>query len=216
MNRGVEVPQRPSPASPAPRGPRHLRTSSSDYDPLHQRPLTERSPRIMDRRSPRITQSDPANHKKLRTRITDLETQLAQAQHELKSLKHQLSSAKKQAQEELNKKPTTDTKSRDRPDNGVPDEINPETDVFEVHVEKLLVESKDESSQSEVTEAEKTSSCDEAASKNEDINHYKAMVEEKEKEKQVIIEENQTLKQQLEEAKSQDATARSKEEELAA
>ncbi|KAK9688659.1 hypothetical protein RND81_09G001800 [Saponaria officinalis] len=231
--RGVEVPQRPSPAGPTPRGPRHLRTSSSDSDPLHQRPLTERSPRIMDRRSPRITQSDPANQKKLGTRITDLETQLVQAQHELKSLKHQLTSAKKQAQEELNKKPTTvrkvvkrekpqtvtkiqDTKSRDSPDNEVPDEINPETDVFEVPVEKLLVESKDESSQSEVTEAEKPSSCDEVASKNEDIDHYKAMVEEKEKEKQVIIEENQTLKQQLEEAKSEAAAARTKEEELAA
>ncbi|KAK9740404.1 hypothetical protein RND81_03G032600 [Saponaria officinalis] len=217
MNRGVEVPQRSSPARPTPRGPRHLRTSSSDSDPLHQRPLTERSPWIMDRQSLRITQSDPANQKKLGNRITDLETQLAQAQHELKSLKHQLSSAKKQAQEELNKKPTTvrkvvkhekpqtitkiqDTKSRDSPDNGVPDEINPKTDVFEVHVEKLLVESKDESSQSEVTESEKSSSCDEAASKNEDINHYKAM----------------TLKQQLEDKKSQDATARSKEKELAA
>ncbi|XP_074319199.1 interactor of constitutive active ROPs 4-like [Silene latifolia] len=225
--RGAEVLQRPSPTGPTPRGPRHLRTASSDSDPLHQRPMTERSPRILDRRSPKGSQSDPipVHQKKLGTRITDLETQLVQAQHELKNLKHQLSSAeaaKRRAQEELNKKgiakkPTVVRKvvkrvtkiqernSRDSPDNEV-------SDVFEVPAEKMLMESKETHSLkecSELREEEKPSSCNEVGLKKEDVvvEQFKAMVDEKEK-------ENQTLKQQLEEANSKVAAGQSKEEEL--
>lgn len=89
----------------SPRGPSQLRTSSSDSDPLaqHHRPRTERSPKVgADRRSPRGTQVETVNQKKLGTRIADLESQLGQAQEELKCLKNQL--AKKADQEQLEKK----------------------------------------------------------------------------------------------------------------
>nr|XP_023905366.1 interactor of constitutive active ROPs 4-like [Quercus suber] len=101
-SRGTDKPLRQSP-----RGPNPLRTSSSDSDSLHHRPITDRSPKLGDRRSPRGAQSDPVSQKKLGTRIADLESQLGQAQEELKILKDQLASAeaaKKEAQEELEKK----------------------------------------------------------------------------------------------------------------
>ncbi|XP_021764668.1 interactor of constitutive active ROPs 4-like [Chenopodium quinoa] len=249
--KGTEGPQRPPPTI---KNPRHLRTSSSDSDPLHHRSITERSPRIGDYRSPRGTQSEPVYQKKLGTRITDLETQLVQAQHELKSLKHQLSSAeaaRKQAQEELHKKgsikkqvttrkvvgrakPTAiaaipKNNSRDKPGDEVPEVVDLETDVFEVPVEKMLVEPKTEvshcsvgedvketkSEDSSISEPEKPSLCDEAVSKNEEMDQIRAEMEEKEKEKQVVIEENQALKMQLDEAKSEIDMAQKREEEMA-
>ncbi|XP_010694565.2 interactor of constitutive active ROPs 4 [Beta vulgaris subsp. vulgaris] len=245
-----EGPQRPSSTI---RGSRHVRTSSSDSDPLH-RSITDRTPRLSDHRSPRGTQSDPLNQKKLGTRIMDLETQLGLAQHELKSLKHQLSSAeaeRKHAQEELHKRgskkeatvrkavrrvkptPVAETRkrnSRDKPGDDAPEEIHRETDVFEVPVEKMLVESKAELSHcsvedlkdtksldSSISEPEKPPLCveDEADSKSEEIDQMRAVLEEKVKELQVVIEENETLKKQLNEAKSEIALACSREEEMA-
>ncbi|XP_057540284.1 interactor of constitutive active ROPs 4 [Amaranthus tricolor] len=227
--KGAEGPQKPSPTRA--RAPRHLRTSSSNSDPLHHRPMTDKSPRIG-------TQSDPPAHKKkLGTRITDLETQLVQAQHELKSLKHQLSSAetaKKQAQAELHKKGSkiqTVTKprsvveirkkvSRGECDYEVP--VSRETDVFEVLVEKKLVEDdvKEMKSQdsliSEEPEKEKVSLCDEAVSRNEELDRLRALIDEKENQMRGVIEENDTLKKELDEAKSSIALDRTREEEMAA
>lgn len=162
LNRGSEVPQRPSP-----RVPLHLRTSSSDSDPLHNRPITDRSPKLGDRRSPRGTQSDPVNQKKLGTRIADLESQLGQAQEELKNLKEQLASAeaaKKEAQEQLEKKtkkPVVEEIPEKHPPKGIQesnekdsspsdevvDDVQQEPDVFEVPVEKMTVEPKVETSE---------------------------------------------------------------------
>ena len=159
------MPQRPSP-----RGPPHLRTSSSDSDPSHHRPITDRSPKIGDRRSPRGAQSDPVHQKKLGTRIADLESQLGQAQDELKNLKDQLASAeaaKKEAQEKLEKKAkkpvvqetveknppkeeAQESNDRDsKPSNEVAEDILEleETDVFEVPVEKMTIEPKLETTQ---------------------------------------------------------------------
>ncbi|KAF3439945.1 hypothetical protein FNV43_RR18223 [Rhamnella rubrinervis] len=159
------MPQRPSP-----RGPHPLRTSSSDSDPLHHRPITDRSPKLGDRRSPRGAQSDPLNQKKLGTRLADLESQLGQAQEELKVLKEQLASAeaaKKEAQEELEKKikrpvvpessdiqnkhPPTEILESNNTDSSLSDEVvddnQRETDVFEVPVEKMTVEPKIETGQ---------------------------------------------------------------------
>lgn len=143
------------------RGPPQLRTSSSDSDPIHHRPISDRSPKIGDRRSPRGSHSDPVNQKKLGTRIAGLETQLDQAQVELKILKEQLASAeaaKREAQEQLEKKTTkpidekrshpTETEefnktNSDMGHEGDGDNNNQqETDVFEVPVEKLTVEPK--------------------------------------------------------------------------
>ncbi|XP_022718075.1 interactor of constitutive active ROPs 4-like isoform X2 [Durio zibethinus] len=153
------MPQRQSP-----RGTHQVRSSSSDSDPMHHRPIS--SPKLGDRRSPRgAPQSDPLNQKKLGTRIADLESQLGQAQEELKILKDQLASAeaaKKEAQEELEKKTkkpkaaepaefhqkispkrTHDSK---KTDSSLGDEVSEdsqqETDVFEVPVEKVAVEPK--------------------------------------------------------------------------
>ena len=165
--RGSELPQRQSP-----RGPHQHRTSSSDSDPLHHRPIADRSPKLGDRRSPRGTQSEGLNQKKLGTRIADLESQLGQAQVELKVLKDQLASAeaaKKEAQDELVKKAVqsvvpvveklqekstsknapetnkTESKSQDI----IPDDNQQETDVFEVPIEKLTIEFSKPADQSE-------------------------------------------------------------------
>ncbi|OMO92641.1 interactor of constitutive active ROPs 1-like isoform 1 [Corchorus olitorius] len=168
------MPQRQSP-----RGPHPLRSSSSDSDPLHHRPVNDRnSPKLGDRRSPRgAPQTDPLNQKKLGTRIADLESQLGQAQEELKNLKDQLVSAeaaKKEAQEELEKKSKkpkapvpvdireknspaksqdskkTDSSLRDE----VPEDNQRETDVFEVPVEKVAIEPKVEPEQIDQLEKE--------------------------------------------------------------
>ncbi|CAK9151775.1 unnamed protein product [Ilex paraguariensis] len=173
--RGSEMPQRQSP-----RGPPPLRTSSSNSDPLHNRPITERNPKLGDRRSPRGAQSDSVNQKKLGTRIADLESQLGQAQRELGILKEQLGSAevaKKEAQEELEKKakkpivsepveipenhhpPTENQESNimgSSAANEIPDDGQGETDVFEVPAEKVAVEPKVEFGQSTDQEELKT------------------------------------------------------------
>ncbi|KAA8526685.1 hypothetical protein F0562_008112 [Nyssa sinensis] len=164
-NRGSEVPQRQSP-----RVPLQLRTSSSNSDHLHPRPITDRSPKVADRRSPRSVQSDSLNQKKLGTRLANLESQLGQAQEELKILKEQLASAeaaKKEAQAELEKKiekpnvleyveiqekhPPTENQESNKKGSIVPYEIpddnQQETDVFEVPVEKMTVEPKAEFNQ---------------------------------------------------------------------
>lgn len=163
-SRGTDLPQRQSP-----RGTHQLRTSSSDSDPSHHhRPVTDRSPKLGDRRSPRGgTQSETVNQKKLGTRIADLESQLGQAQQELKNLKNQLSSAeaeKKKAEDELVKKAQSvvpvvekfqekksiskkaqecNIKAETKPQDVIlPDENQEETDVFEVPIEKLAIEFK--------------------------------------------------------------------------
>ncbi|KAL4272809.1 hypothetical protein GQ457_13G005100 [Hibiscus cannabinus] len=170
--RSSEMPQRQSP-----RGTHQVRSSSSDSDPPHHRPVTDRSsPKVGDRRSPRgVPQSDPLNQKKLGTRIADLESQLGQAQVELKNLKDQLVSAeaaKKEAQQELEsktKKPKapelnekiSPKKSREskKLDCSIKDEVSEdnqlETDVFEVPVEKAAIEPKVEVEQVDQAE-EKT------------------------------------------------------------
>ncbi|XP_022733205.1 interactor of constitutive active ROPs 1-like [Durio zibethinus] len=160
-SRCSEMPQRQSS-----RGTQ-LRSSSSDSDPLHHRPITDRSSlRLRDHRSPRgASQSDPVNQKKLGTRIADLESQLGQAQEELKVLKDQLASAeaaKKEAQEELEKKSkkpkapepaeihekislkkTQDSKKADSSLRDEAPEYNQRaTDVFEVPVEVVAIEPK--------------------------------------------------------------------------
>ncbi|KAK9086017.1 hypothetical protein Sjap_026428 [Stephania japonica] len=162
-DRAPEMPQRQSP-----RGPFQLRTSSSDSDPLHNRPTVDRSPKLGERRSPRGS-ADSVNQKKFGTRIADLESQLGQAQEELKKLKDLLASAeaaKKEAQEKLEKKgkenvtqngvahnrpqpapPTTEeVQGVDGKSSCVPDqsshESSRETDVFEVPVSTAPMEPK--------------------------------------------------------------------------
>lgn len=155
--RGSDLPQRQSP-----RGPHQHRTSNSDSDPLHHRLIADRSPKFGDRRSPRGTQSEALNQKKLGTRIADLESQLGQAQEELKVLKDQLVSAeaaKKEAQDELVKKAVQSVvpvvekfqekctskndqesnKTETKPQDIVPGDNQHETDVFEVPIEKLTI-----------------------------------------------------------------------------
>ncbi|XP_059661355.1 interactor of constitutive active ROPs 1-like isoform X2 [Cornus florida] len=154
------MPQRQSP-----RVPLQLRSSSSsNSDPLHNRPTSNKSSKLVDRRSPRGTQSDSVNQKKLGTRISDLESQLGQAQEELKILKEQLSSveaAKKEVQENLKKKSRkpilpdpmkmqeeqshpTETQESNKNDCSapfeIPDDNQLETDVFKVPMEKVTVE----------------------------------------------------------------------------
>lgn len=95
----LEVPQRSSPATP--RSTKQQKTAGADSDTVPS-PVTRtpkaRSPKIVDRRSPR----SPASEQKKRPgRISDLENQLSQLQEELKKANDQLRSSeswKKQAQ----------------------------------------------------------------------------------------------------------------------
>ncbi|KAB2636765.1 interactor of constitutive active ROPs 1-like [Pyrus ussuriensis x Pyrus communis] len=250
-SRGSEMVQRPSP-----RGSHQLRTSSSDSDPLHHRPITDRSPKLGgDRRSPRGTQSDPLNQKKIGTRLADLESQLGQAQEELKILKEQLASAeaaKKEAQEKLENKtkkrvvtsepvkihethPPLENQDSNKTDScssdEVPDDIQKETDVYEVPVEKVTVEPKVEPSETDqveeetkpvdisdeppsILEAEKLSALRDLALKNDEINMLRAELEEKAKQLEVFGEVNQGLKNQLNEAALNILSAQEKEKEL--
>ncbi|KAK6785338.1 hypothetical protein RDI58_018793 [Solanum bulbocastanum] len=221
-SRGSEMPQRQSPRSPS-----QLRTSSSESDPLHHRPVTDRSTKLGDRRSPRGAQSDPLNQRKLGTRIADLESQLGQAQDELKSLKGQLASAeaaKKAAQEQLEKKtkkPTVvasdqiqetnnDNDNRINPTHEIQDDDEmKETDVFEVPVEKLTVEpppsveishpsTEDDLKSSSLSPDEPVKqSFEELNLKDEEISALKSKLEEKEKELEVFGQENESLKKEL-------------------
>ncbi|XP_073124987.1 interactor of constitutive active ROPs 4-like [Henckelia pumila] len=234
----TEVPQKQTP-----RGPPHLRTSSSASEPLHHRVRTERSPKIAEGRSPRGAQSDPVNKKKLGTRIADLESQLGQAQDELKSLKDQLVSAeaaKKVVQEQLEKKAkkqpnvpesmqiqekhstSVKTEEVDMKNSSVAefessDEVENETDVFEVPMEtKTQVISISDGLLPEtpaITEPE-NSTFDELGSKNDEINLLKTKLDEKEKEMEVFRQENQSLKNELHEKSLKISSAQSQIEEL--
>ncbi|CAL5390875.1 unnamed protein product [Camellia sinensis] len=244
-SRRSEMPQKQSS-----RGP--LRGSSSDSDPLHYRPVTDKSSKLGDRRSPRGAQSDLLNQKKLGTRIADLESQLGQAQEELKIMKEQLASAeasKKEAQKQLEKKtrklsapdvvevedkhPPTEVQESNKTDDNnpheIPDDNQCETDVFEVPMEKVSVESKVEFSEqidqedaeeakpiSMLTESLETQkpTFDDLALKNDEINLLKAKLEEKEKELEVFCQENESLKGQLNEAASEISTGQAKEQEM--
>ncbi|KAL2483491.1 Interactor of constitutive active ROPs 1 [Forsythia ovata] len=147
------------------RGPPHLRTFTSNSDPLHHRLRTDRSRKLADGQPPRGTQSEPANQKKLGTRIADLESNLGQAQEELKSLKDQLALgnvSKNATQKQVEKKTkkqqvileplniqendsiAVQTQESNEMDNTIShetsDENEQETDVFEVPVEKITME----------------------------------------------------------------------------
>lgn len=236
-SRGSEMPQRQSP-----RGPLQLRTSSSESDPLHHRPVTDRSPKVGNHRSPRGAQSDPLNQRKFGTRIADLESQLGQAQDELKSLKGQLASAeaaKKAAQDQLEKKTKkpiviesekiheTSNDSRNNPIHEIPyDDEMKETDVFEVPVEKVTVEpppnveinhpsTEEDLKRSSASPAElKEPSSEELSLKAEEISSLKSKLEEKEKELQVLGQENESLKKELNEKMLEISSVKSKEDEM--
>lgn len=238
-SRGSQMPQKQSP-----RGRVQLRTSSSDSDPLHHRPITDRSPKLGDRRSPRGVPSDGLNQKKLGTRIADLESQLGQAQEELKNLKSQLASAeaaKKEAEKELeNKKvkkvpkiiesevkhlPSIKLESNKEESNH-PDEISEETqqetDVFEVPIENVSVELTPHAPEEEDKKMEpvelftetQSNYLNELCVKNDEISMLNVQLEQKKKELEVTSEENDSLKKCLTEATSEVSLLRAKEEEM--
>ncbi|KZV29747.1 Interactor of constitutive active rops 1 isoform 1, partial [Dorcoceras hygrometricum] len=222
------------------RGPPNLRTSSSASEPLHHRVRTERSPKITEGRSPRGAQSDPVNKKKLGTRIADLESQLGQAQDELKCLKNQLVSAeaaKKVVQEQLDKKAKkqqnapkiqekfstpvkteeTDKKNSSAAEFESSDEVENETDVFEVPMEtktQVISRSSDLSSERPVLTEPGNPTFNELGSKNDEINLLKTKLDEKNKEMDVFRQENQSLKNELNEKSVKISSVQSQMEEL--
>ncbi|KAL8223718.1 hypothetical protein R6Q57_019193 [Mikania cordata] len=218
------------------RGSASLRTSSSESDPLHHR-----SPKLGDRRSPRSVNSEPLNQKKLGTRIAGLETQLEQAQVELKILKNQLASAeaaKKEAQKELEKRttkpavtepvsvPVQDVRSSPSEirDNETPDENLKETDVFEVPIEMVSVESMVEANKNDdqieiklntlPKSPEKPQFDDAIDANNKEISDLKQKIEEKEHNLEAFRQENENLKRELSEANEKITTAMMKEEKM--
>ncbi|KAK4398232.1 Interactor of constitutive active ROPs 4 [Sesamum angolense] len=212
--RAAEIAHRQSP-----RGPPNIRASSSDSDPLHLRPRTERSPKLAEGRSARGSQSDPSNQKKLGTRIADLESQLTLAQEELKSLKGQLvptEAAKRAAQDQHEKKSKKQQK---------------ETDVFEVPIEKVTLEPKSEQelpadedelnpkSVSLSTESPAMSEpvnplSHELSLKNDEINMLKTNLDEKDQELEAFRQENEGLKNQLDEKSVKISSAESEVDDL--
>ncbi|KAK4419167.1 Interactor of constitutive active ROPs 2, chloroplastic [Sesamum alatum] len=99
--RSLDVPKKPSPATP--RTARKLKTPGSDSDsspnPVSKTPK-DRSPKVVDRKSPRI----PAIEKKRPSKVSEMEPRIAQLQEELKKAKDQLSSSeslKRRAQQEV-------------------------------------------------------------------------------------------------------------------
>ncbi|PQM41703.1 interactor of constitutive active ROPs 2 chloroplastic isoform X3 [Prunus yedoensis var. nudiflora] len=88
----LEVPQRKSPATP--RTSHQLKTPGSEPDSVSSpnvatRTPKNRSPKVIERRSPR----SPAAEKKQPKRVSDLESQLSQLQEDLKRTKDQLNSS---------------------------------------------------------------------------------------------------------------------------
>ncbi|KAK4753404.1 hypothetical protein SAY87_022202 [Trapa incisa] len=246
--RGSEMKQRQSP-----RGPHQLRTAGSDSDSSHHRTIPDRSPRVGDRRSPRSVQSKPVQ-KKLGTRISDLESQLGQAQEELKSLKKQLETAeaaKKEAQAELEKKGrkkrndspapqgtprlgSCKIRARSSPSEDIPDEIEQETDVFEVPMEeeKVRIELKTgkedigvaesdreerDSKRLEPKEQEKQLAANEPepAAKEDEISVLKSKLEEKERELGEANQETESLKKHIIELNEAMSSAQARETEMA-
>ncbi|KAB2032309.1 hypothetical protein ES319_D05G364500v1 [Gossypium barbadense] len=226
-SRGSKVPQRQSP-----------RGSSSDSYPLRHRAITDSSsPKLRECRSRSGTpQSGPLNQKKLGTRIADLETQLGHAQQELKILKHQLDSAeaaKKEAQEQLEKKtkkPKAPQKTHDSKKthscslrDEFPEDNRRETDVFEVPMEKVAMEPKLEVDTTDAIETstdpttalepEKPPSND-LALKDDQINVLKSKLAEKENEVIAYAQENEDLKNQLNEVTTNISTAKAKKAEM--
>ncbi|TYH21665.1 hypothetical protein ES288_A04G063500v1 [Gossypium darwinii] len=226
-SRGSKVPQRQSP-----------RGSSSDSYPLRHRAIIDSSsPKLRECRSRSGTpQSGPLNQKKLGTRIVDLETQLGHAQQELKILKHQLDSAeaaKKEAQEQLEKKtkkPKAPQKTHDSKKthscslrDEFPEDNRRETDVFEVPMEKVAMEPKLEV---DTTDAIETSidpttalepekpPLNDLALKDDEINVLKSKLAEKENEVIAYAQENEDLKNQLNEVTTNISIAKAKKAEM--
>ncbi|KAJ7977006.1 Interactor of constitutive active ROPs [Quillaja saponaria] len=98
-----QAPQRKSPATP--RTARQLKTAGTDPDSASSSPNPtsktpkDRSPKVIERRSPQ----SPMSEKKRPSRVSELESQLAQLQEDLKKAKGQLNSSeswKRRAQQE--------------------------------------------------------------------------------------------------------------------
>ncbi|KAF8114258.1 hypothetical protein N665_0039s0024 [Sinapis alba] len=199
-----------------------LRTSSSSTSASnHPNRLitTDRSSKLsVDRRSPRSggARSDPLGQKKLGGRISDLESQLGQAQEELRLLKEQLANAeavKKQAQDELlhnNNKPKKPNPLSRMEGSGseagrvdrdeIPGDVQKETDVFEVPVEKIAAV--------EEEEAEKL------GAKEDEIKMLKARLYDMEKEHESLGKENESLKNQLSDSASEMSNVKANEDEM--
>uniref|UniRef100_A0A452XT47 Uncharacterized protein n=1 Tax=Aegilops tauschii subsp. strangulata TaxID=200361 RepID=A0A452XT47_AEGTS len=99
-NGSSDAPQRTSPATP--RSSRVAKTGGNETDSAGITPTrtpTEKSPKVIERRSPR----SPVTEKKRPSRLTELESKVNQLQDELKKTKEQLSASearRRQAQQE--------------------------------------------------------------------------------------------------------------------
>ncbi|KAL0443701.1 UNVERIFIED_CONTAM: Interactor of constitutive active ROPs 4 [Sesamum latifolium] len=210
----------------SPRGPPNIRASSSDSDPLHLRPRTERSPKLAEGRSARGSQSDPLNQKKLGTRIADLESQLSLAQEELKSLKGQLvptEAAKRAAQDQHEKKSKKQQKVPEPLEIEEKHSTQIETPVtMEPKSEQELPADEDELNPKSVSLSTESPAMSEPvnplshelSSKNDEINMLKMNLDEKDKELETFRQENEGLKSQLDEKTVKISSAQSEIDDL--
>ncbi|GLT46328.1 hypothetical protein SLA2020_200900 [Shorea laevis] len=165
-NGSSEVPQRVSPRAVRQPKTTGLETESSLSPNQASRTPKEKSPKVVDRRSPR----SPVTEKKRPSRITELELQVSQLQQQLKKAKDQLSESeswKKQAQiesEESQKQLLAISSMFEESQTQLHDSSNSE----EAHVIKLQKSSQeedqgDEECKSEVEAVQKQHSLDSAA-----------------------------------------------------
>ncbi|XP_051126201.1 interactor of constitutive active ROPs 4-like [Andrographis paniculata] len=204
------------------------RTSSSDSD-RSKVAKTSKSPR--GAAAATTATATNQSQKKLSTRIADLESQLGHAHDELKCLKNQLAStdtAKKAA--EKKKKPNKHNKVPQSPSPSPSDvvetetDVRPETEVFEVSIEKVTVDEHQEPKASEKfiqhlqgkeDGFESPKAIDNAVNELEkEIELLQANLKEKEIETELIRRENESLKSQLNEKSSKISSTESEMEEL--
>ncbi|GER45096.1 interactor of constitutive active rops 1 [Striga asiatica] len=160
------------------------------------------------------SQPNTVNKKKLGSRIADLESQLGQAQDELKCLKYQLlpiDPTKKSAHEQLDQKqPKKSPEKKTTP---------PPMDVYEVPVQNVAVELKMEPPGQEKEELKPKPMNplpnELALSEDDDeLNKVKAKLDERDKELEILREENENMKTRLLEKSLMISWAESEIEEL--
>ncbi|XP_022731952.1 interactor of constitutive active ROPs 3-like [Durio zibethinus] len=162
-NGSSEVPRRVSPRAVRQLKPTTLETEAVSTSNPASRTSKEKSPKVVERRSPR----SPISEKKRPSRISELEVQISQLQEELKKAKDQLSSSescKKQAQQdtEESKKQLLDVSAKLKESQKQLLELSGSEEARVVEFHKISQE-RDQASQSELEAIQKQQSLDSAA-----------------------------------------------------
>ncbi|GMI97339.1 ROP interactive partner 5 [Hibiscus trionum] len=162
-NRSSEVPQRVSHRAARQLKPTTIETEAVSSPSSTSRTSKEKSPKVVDRRSPR----SPASEKKRPSRISELEARNSQLQEELKKAKDQLSSSessKKQVEQdaEESKKQLSDLSAKLEESQKKLLELSGSKDTHVVELHKVSQE-RDQAWESELEAIQRQQSLDSAA-----------------------------------------------------